>query len=120
MDRNYVDAIRTLFKAHGVTDYQFEFGGKHPRLVARHGDATVRVPFPSSGSDRRRGVANFCAYLRRELGLVRPPKAPIRACRRRRQSSGTASTASKAIALARTAAKPSWQETLALLIASQP
>lgn len=76
MDREYVKAFKRLFADNGITDYHFETGGKHPKVVASLGDRHLRVPFPSSASDARRGVANAIAHARRELGLRPIPRQP--------------------------------------------
>lgn len=94
-------------------DYRFERGGKHPILLARHGDAFVRYAIPSTGSDWR-GGANCIAYLTRTLDL-RPRRDKRNPTQRRVRCPMKRSQAPIAITSAPIAApsKLTWQETLA-------
>lgn len=115
MDREFKDRIERLFTSCGVTDFHFQYGGKHPLLIARHGGAFIRYAIPSTGSDRR-GVANCVAFLRRALDL-RPRGEKRAPAARRTRCAVKRSRAPFAIAIAKArvavATKPTWQETLA-------
>jgi hypothetical protein len=113
MDREFKDRIERLFATCGVTDFHFQNGGKHPLLIARHGDAYIRYAIPSTGSDRR-GVANCVAFLRRALDLhpreeKRAPAPRRTRCAVKRSWAPLAS----ATALVAVATMPTWQEVLA-------
>lgn len=74
MDREYVEAIKRLFAEHGVRDFYFEHGGRHPRVIARFRGKLVQSSFPCTGSDFR-GIRNCIGQLRKELALRPGPKS---------------------------------------------
>jgi hypothetical protein len=65
----YVTAIRSELTRHGVTDYEFQRGGKHPRVLYSVGERRLMYVFPGSTSDSRRGVKNAIAGIRRQIGV---------------------------------------------------
>ena len=113
MDREYKRRLEQLFADFGVTNYRYEHGGKHPLLIARHGDAYLRIAVPSSGSDWR-GPANFIAYLKRTLNLnprpcLRSPPHHRARCAIRQSRAPLALRLNEPSI----SSKPTWQDVLA-------
>jgi hypothetical protein len=71
---SYHDAIARELERAGVTAYDFEMGGKHPRVVFMKDGAKCVHGFPGTPSDSVRGLAQNVAVLRRILGLHAPKK----------------------------------------------
>jgi hypothetical protein len=70
--RDYIEAIREEMARAGITNYEFEHGGKHPRVVWVQGKQRKFYVYPASPSDSRHGILNMLADLRRELGIAPP------------------------------------------------
>jgi hypothetical protein len=66
---DYVDRIRSVLAAHGISTYRFERTRRHRRVVVEHAGCITKVTFPVSGSDRR-GVRSAEAALRRALYIT--------------------------------------------------
>jgi hypothetical protein len=66
---DYTSRIEMLLEAHGITDFRYERGGKHPRIVISHAGRSIRVGFPATSRNwnSRHVVAT---RLRHGLGLV--------------------------------------------------
>lgn len=68
----------------GVRDYRFETGGKHKKLVFRHGGRRHVHPIPWSAGDKAYATKKALADLRRMVGKspAKPkatPRSPARA-----------------------------------------
>jgi len=83
---DYRNALLAELARAGVTEYEFQYGGKHPRIVFWHNGKRVMYVYPASPSDTNRGILNAVSGIRKLLGLAapargksdRPPKARIR------------------------------------------
>ena len=66
---DYTSRIEAILESHGITDFHYEFGGKHPRAVISHAGRIVRVSFPATS--RNWNSHHVVAMkLRRALGFV--------------------------------------------------
>lgn len=74
-----------LLEAHGIRDYTFVRGAKHPRLVINHDGVTRIYAYPGTTGDRRRAPLNAVSDLKHLLGLHSREQAPKAQKARRHQ-----------------------------------
>jgi hypothetical protein len=71
----YQEALTAELIRAGVTDFEFQEGSKHPRVVFQINGEKRMYVFPSSPSDSQHGMRNAIGDIRKMLGL-QAPKLP--------------------------------------------
>ena len=92
MRGEYADALRAELLRAGVTDFEFQHGGKHPRVVYMHEGQRRMFVFPASPSDGRHGLRNAVADFRRHLGIAAPKQSRSRRIAKPRKAQDAIST----------------------------
>lgn len=76
MKRNeYRDVLAAEIERAGITDYTFEYGGKHPCVLFEVNGVKRKITFPKTPSDSQHGLMNAVSGIRKTLGTKAPKRA---------------------------------------------